>query len=117
MNSSRVSKVLLGVAIVLTLVPLLYAGISQDPDEVSPVVGGVFPWIGLISIATVMVLSGLFISGRRWPVAGGVLVVLGAILMGLEMLWFAPAWPVVLIVAAIGIIRARKFGQAQRLPS
>lgn len=97
--------------------PLVFAGISRDPDEVSPVVGGFFPWIGLISIATLMVLSGLFISGRRWPVAGGVLVVLGAILMGLEMLWLAEAWLVVLIVAAIGIIRARTFAQARRLPS
>lgn len=117
MNSSRVSKMLLGVAIVLTLLPLLYAVTSIDPDSVSPVVGGLFPWIGLISIATLMVLSGLFISGRRWPVAGGVLVVLGAILMGLEMLWLAPAWLVVLIVAVIGIMRARRFAQARRLPS
>ncbi len=117
MNSSRVSKMFLGIAIILTLMPLLFAGITKDEDAVSPVVDGLLPWIGLISVATIMVLSGLFISGWRWPFAGGVLVVVGAILMGLSMLWFAPAWLALLIVAVIGIMRARKFGQARRLSS
>jgi hypothetical protein len=117
MNSSRVSKVFLGAAVVLTLMTPLFAGIPPDPDSVSPVVDGFFPWIGLISTATTIVLSGLFISGWRWPIAGGVLVVLGAILMGLSMLWSAPAWLAALIVAVIGVMRARKFGQARRLPS
>ena len=117
MNSPGVSRVLLAVAVVLTLIPLSLVGMFSDPDFASPPVEEFSIWISLISLAILMILSGLFISGWRWPIAGGVLGVLGAILMGVMFLWFAPMWANVLIISAIGILRARRFAHARRLPS
>ena len=58
----------------------------------------------------IVTLAGLYLS-RRSPVRGGILVVAGAIPMGAIYFWFPPFWATGLVVAIIGVARARRFAR------
>ena len=110
MNSSRAAKVFLGVAVVLTVMFLLFgAGTVGASDE-----GGWFDaWQLVRIVAPVVTLAGLYLGGHRAPLAGGALVLLGAVLMALSFYWFPPFWVAAVVVALIGITRAQRFDRTR----
>ncbi len=110
MNGSVAQKGLLGLAVLLALFYIV-VGVSIQAEGDFGSVGEKIAW-GLAAIsAGAFILAGLWLS-KRAPLLGGILVVVGAVPLGLFMWWLFFIPPVVaLVVAVFGVVRARRFAR------
>ena len=105
MNASKRQKILTTAAVLLTIF-FLASGAAIIGTGTAE---GWFEWYEVyVLVGPSIVLAGLYLS-RRSPVMGGVFVVSGASLMGATYYWFPPYWALAFAVAAIGVIRVRRF--------
>lgn len=91
--SSRISMVTRVVAVLMAAFLAVTAFGSLDEDEGAPV------WSALLLVAAAIITGGLLV-GRSRPVAGAVILSIGAVLAGVSFFWFPPFWIVALLVAA-----------------
>ena len=107
---SVVEKGLLGLAVLLGLLYLSMAVGAGVDDAESNSIGYRVAWGSVSFLSGSAVLAGLWLTTRT-PRLGGTLVVLGAFspIWLLLWTWFIPI--VAVVVAAYGVVRARRFAR------
>ena len=118
MNRSVLNKVLTGFAVLAALVFEFFAvnvvfssidqGWAYGPLDLA--------WTGILLVSPLAVLSGLYFT-RRSPLSGGALAAGAAVPMGALWFWFPPFWGLGLAVAAIAVMRARRFARQEQTVS
>ena len=111
MNESVGQKTFIGFAVLLALFYIVLGALTLAFVDQSI---GVRIWWGLsMMLAGVVVLAGLW--AMRWsPLLGGVLMVCGAVMMGMSMAWTFVMPIVALPLVVFGVLRALRLARERK---